>query len=681
MLDAHPAPGASARPQLPPVSVPTSGGAPADVDGPAALLDAARTLLPVLEAGRPLDAGTLRDTMTRAFGASDADGAWVWKDAYEAAEAAVVLFVQRYGRAMRQRAGGDADGPRKMLAMLAAIAALEPSHTKRSEDQVRLQQFSTPLTLAYAALRAAAIRPGDTVLEPSAGTGMLAVMAECAMGSRSAGHLHLNEIATIRAGLLAGLFPGTAVTRHNAEALADFLPAVRPTVVLMNPPFSATPGIDRIRHDADLRHIRSAFSMLPPGGRLAAITSAHCVPGDSAWRGAFASIRGAARTVFTMAIHGRAYARRGTGFDTRLTVIERSAEPGLAVDGQARAATPAELLDAVIARVPPRLAIEPEPVRTAPAAVAGRDLFGNAVAPARTTRKPAAQPSPAQPHDWGPVAELAVETGGPDAGDAATAGPANAGPYDPWRPGVVRIAGAIEHPTPLVQSAAMAAVPHPVPSWRPMLPERVVTDGLLSDAQLESVVLAGEAHDRHLAARYRVGSGWETVHRCPEDGEPCNGETMTDDGEVLSAPVRFRRGWMLGDGTGAGKGRQVAAIVLDNRLRGRKRALWLSQSDKLLEDARRDWTALGGREADVFPLGNFRQGAEIPLGRRHPLCDLRDAALAGPPGQAVAPRPDRRLARGVAGRGRPPRLRRASSSSTRRTRWRTRPGRRATGAR
>ena len=52
MLDAHPAPGASARPQLPPVSVPASGGAPADVDGPAALLDAARTLLPVLEAGR-----------------------------------------------------------------------------------------------------------------------------------------------------------------------------------------------------------------------------------------------------------------------------------------------------------------------------------------------------------------------------------------------------------------------------------------------------------------------------------------------------------------------------------------------------------------------------------------------------------------------------------------------------
>ena len=129
--------------------------------------------------------------------------------------------------------------------------ALEPSHTKRSEAQVRLQQFSTPLTLAYATLRAAAVRPGDVVLEPSAGTGMLAVMAECALGTRAAGALHLNEIAAVRAGLLAALFPDARVTRHNAESIADRLAGLRPTAVMMNPPFSATPGVARIRHDAD----------------------------------------------------------------------------------------------------------------------------------------------------------------------------------------------------------------------------------------------------------------------------------------------------------------------------------------------------------------------------------------------------------------------------------------------
>ncbi len=368
---------------------------------------------------------------------SIAEVGWVWKDAYEAAEAAVVIFMQRYGRGMRRNAGDG--GPRRMLAMLEALAALEPSHTRRSEEQVRLQQFSTPLPLAYAALQAAAIRPGDVVLEPSAGTGMLAVMAQCALGNSTAGNLHLNEYAQTRARLLTRLFPEAVVTAFNAETIADRLRDVRPTVVLMNPPFSATPGVDRITRDADLRHVRSAASMLPPGGRLVTITSAHCAPGDTVGR-----LDPPARCVFTMAIDGRAYARRGTGFDTRLTVLERGAGPDVELDGTARAANAAELLDAVIARMPTRQPIAPVPAGPT------RDLFGKPVAPEPEKRrgpKSASTPETRRSHNWGPVTELVVETGPvePVATDAETSAN-DAGPYAPWRPRAVRVPGAVEHP-------------------------------------------------------------------------------------------------------------------------------------------------------------------------------------------------------------------------------------------
>ena len=346
--------------------------------------------------------------------------------------------------------------------------------------------------------------------------------------------LHLNEIAAVRAGLLAGLFEHAPVTRHNAEAIADHLPGLRPTVVLMNPPFSASPGVQRIRHDADLRHLRSAFSMLPAGGRLVAITSAGCIPGDAAWSRAFERLDPPPRTVFSIAIDGRAYARRGTTFDTRLTVIDRDPAnaQGVPIDARASVPTAAGLLAAIAANVPPRQAVVP----IAAALVPAGDLFGHAAArPAPRKRAAATAPNtrPADPQvrDWGPVAELDYETSpaNPE-GKVSEPEATHAGVYEPWRPRTARIPGACEHPTPLVQSAAMAAVPHPVPAYRPMLPVRIVTDELLSDAQLESVILAGQAHDRHLSALYRIGESWETVARVADEDD--NG----DDGD--SSPRR-----------------------------------------------------------------------------------------------------------------------------------------------
>ena len=585
-----------------------------------AIVAAAQILLPALEAGRKLDPGLLRSAMTASFGGDDTEGVWSWKDAYEASETALVLFLRRYGRAMRRDAERHHDGLRAMLDMLRNLAALEPSQTRRSEDQLRLQQFSTPLPLAYAALQAAAIRPGDVVLEPSAGTGMLAIVAFCALGRDHASDLHLNEIAQLRSRLLAALFPASPRTAHDAETIADRLPDLRPTVVLMNPPFSASPGISRTRRGTDLRHIRSAASMLPPGGRLVTISSAHCSPASNAWAEAFRTLHPPVHPVFTSAIDGRAYARRGTGFETRLTVLDRGRDSSTIppIDTAARADDACALLDAIRAAVPARLPVEP---------AAPRDLFGRAPSRAPApTRSPAPSVTPQTvpaKDGWDTADELNYATSDTP---ISTQDAPDTGPYQAWRPGAVVVAGAEPHPTPLVQSAAMAAVPHPAPSYRPLLPDCIVPEAMLSDAQLESVVLAGQAHQRHLPALYRIGAGWETVQRCDladdehdehdededDDTEAAPPAGETTDGEKLSQPTRFRRGWMLGDGTGCGKGRQVAAIVLDQWLRGRRRALWLSHSDKLIEDARRDWSAIGGRPEDIVPISKFRQGAPIP---------------------------------------------------------------------
>ena len=60
--------------------------------------------------------------MTAAFEASDQHGAWVWKDAYEASEAAAVLFLRKYGPGILKKAGGAS----RALAMIAKLAALSP---------------------------------------------------------------------------------------------------------------------------------------------------------------------------------------------------------------------------------------------------------------------------------------------------------------------------------------------------------------------------------------------------------------------------------------------------------------------------------------------------------------------------------------------------------------------------
>ncbi|HEX2842133.1 strawberry notch-like NTP hydrolase domain-containing protein [Hyphomicrobium sp.] len=541
----------------------------------ASLLEAGELLLAFLSRGQAPSAHDIRHCMEQAFGASDATGKWIWKDSYEALEIAQLLFLRRFLPSMRRSSHKASD----LLAMLQKLGDLIPTHTRRSEDSIGLQQFSTPLELAFLVAEAAAITNDDVVLEPSAGTGQLAVFAE-SMGAA----LHLNELSPTRADILVSLFK-TMVTGFNAEHIHDRLgDAVQPTVVIMNPPFSVSPKVSGTLQGMDFRHLKSALHRLAPGGRLVAITSAGLWPHSPQWKEAFDTLLSIATLRYTTLVSGKLFRRHGTTITTRLSVFDKLPAANADCKWTAEEATdPHAVLRDIVQWVPPR----------APCA---KSIISPAVQQAvtRHASKPVQK-------SYGQVAAPVHAINGEELDYSIIDTPAlsvTEGLYQTYAPERIVIAHAQPHPTALVQSAAMASVKPPAPAYKPHLPSGVVRDGLLSDAQLECAVYAGEAHSRMLSGHWIVEDALDRVCTAASDDQNA---------------VQFRRGFFIGDGTGVGKGREVSSIILDNWIKGRRKAVWISKSDTLIEDAQRDWSALNQEKLLITPQSRFKQGSAIPL--------------------------------------------------------------------
>ncbi|MBB3892867.1 putative RNA methylase [Phenylobacterium haematophilum] len=518
------------------------------------LLAAARALTPHLNRSRPLDRKLVSGVMTTTFGASDAEGAWLWRDAYDAIEAALVLQLRR----LAPQIGRLEDAPADIVALLANLSALSLTHTRRSEEQVAMDQFSTPPELGALSVLAAQVRPGDQVLEPSAGTGLLAILAEACGGA-----LTLNERATGRAGLLEGLFQFATRGQHDAVHLCDVLPTSGSFhVALVNPPFQHLQA-----------HLEAALACLADGGRLAAIVPTRVFE-DPAIMRALAS-RG--RIVLRLAFPARAYAKHGTSVETGLLVIDRAGPDGT-IPPVAASETLADAAKAAAA------------VAARPTAQARQFRAVNSVAILAPRARALATPA-GRLAFLADTASVAYET-------CAWSGEGHdVGLYQAYQLGRVRFAQSTPHPSPLVESGPMASVAPPAPTYHPVLPAKIAGE-LVSDAQLETVIYAGEAHAQVLPGSWILGEAPHQVILVKDDHP---------------GAVRFRKGFFLGDGTGCGKGREIAGVIADNLAQGRQRAVWLSKNDALLEDARRDWTAIGGAVSDITPQGAWKQADAIRM--------------------------------------------------------------------
>ena len=522
-------------------------------------ITAAKAVAAAIARNGSLQRDMLLWVMEQAYGASSADGRWSLRDAYDMLELAQVFHLETAVLPA---------SPAACLAELVELVANLPTHTVRSEEQIELQQFSTPAPIAYLASVVACIAPADLVLEPSAGTGLLAAFAR-----RAGARLVLNELDPARAEMLRAAFPGTTVTTHDAELIHDLLaPSIRPTAVLINPPFSRNIG----RHAdplAAFRHLRAALMRLAPGGRCAAILPDRVDTSSRAW---IKATEGCGLTLH-LALPANAYAKHGTGQAVKIMLLEKG------ISGHAELAACDTLETALAHATAPRELASPAP-SSRPMRTSSPSLLGGLAA---------------RPRLAAPVARPIASIEARDIDYTVLVDPAPVGEavgvYLPYRPSRIAIGCASEHPTALVESLAMGSITAPRPSFRPQLPARVVDDKVLSDAQLETLIYASDAFERDLPGRFLPAE--EGLSLTPDDaGHP------------------YRTGFFLADGTGAGKGRQVASIILDQWLRGHRKHVWISKTETLLEDARRDWTAVGGLALDIQHLNQWKLGTLVGAG-------------------------------------------------------------------
>nr|WP_322657089.1 strawberry notch family protein [Dendronalium sp. ChiSLP03b]MDZ8203423.1 strawberry notch family protein [Dendronalium sp. ChiSLP03b] len=535
------------------------------------IVNAAQEFSKCLIEHRPLSTKTIQSQMNRYFNGTAAEGAWQWKDAYEAVEVANILYLRQKGIKIWEQQ------PIEVVRHLEELTALCPTHTRRSEEQIQLQQFSTPLPLAYLVAKAGQITNHDLVLEPSAGCGVLAQLALLQGAS-----LMLNELATDRSKILRRLFGGTPLFSVNAEQINDYLAGkTQPSVILMNPPFSSSPNVSDRSPDATPRHINSALQRLVDGGRLVTITANWFSPANPTWRETFIKWQQNATVMLSVGVNGKAYAKHGTTIETRITVIDK-----VPTDNPNDIPYIPETLDlpelvTLIEQLPRRSKWQQSPVK----AVIATQVVK---LPLRQTL---AQPQTVSSLPDVVVLEYEVVEWSATDGLKDTL-------YESYRPQRLSIKDALPHPSLLCESAALALVSPPAPIYKPHLPQNIVSQGLLSAAQLESIIYAGQAHCEFLSGSYLVDDSFDNIKVAANNSQNA---------------VRFRRGWFLGDGTGCGKGRQVAGIVLDNWCQSRTKAIWVSKSAALIEDARRDWCALGGCEKDIIDLSNIKLGEPIPF--------------------------------------------------------------------
>jgi hypothetical protein len=213
------------------------------------------------------------------------------------------------------------------VATLTDLYNNQPNLSQRTGTSVTNQAYSTPVNLVGMLTQALHVRPTDTVLEPTAGTGLLV----SAMPNRDGKGMVLNELDPLRLTLLRDAFPGARVTDQDATQPFS---GRQVSVVVANPPFGqldkpvtvrTQKGVDREFPIAKLEHLIAwrALEKMKDNGVATLIFGAEKDPGI---HGSNKSFMAALYNQFNVKGHfeveGKLYSRQGAAWPITVLVIQ-----------------------------------------------------------------------------------------------------------------------------------------------------------------------------------------------------------------------------------------------------------------------------------------------------------------------------------------------------------------------
>lgn len=618
----------SAQPKSPPTAI---AGSPAvsrfnqakqHVDLAAKLSDAITT---AIDEGAPIKWNDLAKMADASFGGSQTQGKYDARDMYDSLEVAVQDYIRKAHPDIMEMSVDDA------LSVLSRIEDVIPTQTLRTETQTKLQQFSTPPREAYLVVKSLGNIKGLAALEPSAGTGSIANFLRLA-GAKVTTNEFPGPEGKLRADLLA--HQGYEVLRNDAERLDAFLPDRKFDIVAMNPPFSATGGRvknNKTKYGAD--HVESAARMLSPGGRLVAIVgngmsdaSAH-----NAWFGVMSKVFNYRANLL---INGEEYKKHGTTFDNRILVFDKGGETGTVIRPSekltlAEAAKYLESLGNERSNIRPSAGtsgsgLDQQTKGAGDAIATGDSQPGSGPVIAGSPRTPiggtgsksggrgsnlsnAGQSGPTsasggnlEGRDTKPESVKGNDAEGTkgqrSGGDSDGAGSSGSlkvtkgekKRQEPETDEIERfdsyqapIAGPV-HPTALVETGSMSGVQGPLERLSEAelsdlikFPANIVKEERISSAQLETIMLA------ELANRQSHGGATGAI--------------------------------LIGDGTGVGKGREIAGIITNNWYQGNRRIVWISADHKKLASQGQDDLANVAGDGVIPSETIAKYGATAPI--------------------------------------------------------------------